>query len=368
MIATHTDHVGSLLRPSTLLRARESFAAGESTAEELRRVEDSAIDRVVALQEEAGCEVVTDGEYRRVSFQSVIVEAADGFGEWDLDAFLWGDWYGDDLEPWHRPRPDALGVVSRLVPKRHPAAEEFGHLRKRSDRILKVTLPSPSLLGNFWSAERSREIYPTLDDFLDDVAALVRGEVAKLTHLGCRYVQLDAPHYPLLVDERTCAFYQEQGWSTTEWLRRGIELDNAVMASFPEVTFGMHLCRGNQNSRWLASGSYEPIAAEIFPRVNAQRLLLEYDDERSGDFRPLRHVPDDKMVVLGLVTTKSPRMETVVELTRSVREAADFVDLERLALSPQCGFSTSIVGNQIGEECQFAKLRRIAETAGEIWG
>ena len=368
MITAHTDHVGSLLRPPELIRARERFAAGGLTADELRSVEDAAIDSVLGMQEQSGCEVVTDGELRRLSFQSVIVEAADGFGQWDLDAFLWGDWYGAGLEPWHRPRPDDLGVVSRLRPERHPAAEEFRYLRGRIERIIKVTLPSPSLLANFWSADRSKEAYPTLDDFLDDVAALVRAEVAELVGLGCTYVQLDAPHYPLLLDAKTRAFYERQGRDWRRWLRRGIELDNAVIASFPDVTFGMHLCRGNQGSRWLVSGGYEAIAQEVFGGVAVDRLLLEYDDDRSGDFTPLRHVPDDKMVVLGLVTTKSAYLEEPSDLARRIRRAADYIDLERLALSPQCGFSTSIVGNDISEECQFEKLGRIAETASSVWG
>ena len=368
MITAHTEHVGSLLRPADLLRARERLAEGALGRAELASIEDGAIDSALAMQASAGCEVVTDGEFRRVSFQSVIVEAAEGFGEWDLDAFLWGDWYGADLETWHRRRPESLGVVGKLVGKRHPAAEEFDYLRGRTDRIAKITLPSPSLFANFWSPERSKGVYPSLDDFLEDVATLVHGEVAELERLGCRYVQLDAPHYTLLLDEKTRAFYQRQGWSVERWLERGIELDNAVIGSFPDVTFGMHLCRGNQGSRWLVSGGYEPIARQVFERVRVDRLLLEYDDERSGDFTPLRHVPDDRMVVLGLVSTKSASLEEPSELIRQVRRAARYVDLERLALSPQCGFSTSIVGNDITEEGQVAKLELIAETADAIWG
>ncbi len=338
------------------------------TAADLESIEDAAIDSALAMQEEAGCEVVTDGEYRRVSFQSVILEAADGFGEWDIEAFLWGDWYGAGLEPWHRPRPENLGAVDKLVRRKYLAVEEFSFVRGRTNRVVKITLPSPSLLANFWSAERSTPAYPSLDDFLGDVAALVREEVAELARMGCEYIQLDAPHYPLFLDEKTGAFYEQQGWSAQEWLERGIELDNAVIDSFPDVTFGMHLCRGNQGSRWLLSGGYEPIARRLFGSVRVDRLLLEYDDERSGGFAPLEHVPDDKMVVLGLVTTKSGALENPSELIHRVREAAQYVDLERLALSPQCGFSTSVVGNAITPENQAAKLRLIAETAGEIWG
>ncbi len=367
MITARTDHVGSLLRPPDLLRAREERAAGKLDAAEFKAIEDAAIDDVVALEEAAGCEVITDGEFRRLSFQSQITESIHGFGSWDLEAFLWGDWYGDGLEDWHRPRPEDIGVTGKLVRKRHLSAEEFTYLRGRTDRIAKVTLPSPSLLANFWSPEVSREVYPTLNDFLIDVTEILRQEVLELERLGCRYIQLDAPHYPLLIDEETRRFYEGQGWSLDAWLERGIELDNTVIDAPENVTFGFHLCRGNQGNRYLVSGGYEPIARKIFQGVHANRLLLEYDDERSGDFQPLRHVPDDKMVVLGIVTTKSSQVEAQAELEQRVHDAAQVIDLERLAISPQCGFSTSIVGNDLNSDDQTAKLQRLSETAADIW-
>ena len=368
MIRVHTDHVGSLLRPPELLRARETLAAGEIGAAQFKAREDAAIDHVIALQEDAGCEVITDGELRRLSFQSQIAEAVEGFANWGLDSFLWGDWYGDGLEAWHRPRPADLGVARRLVPRRQLSAEEFTYLRARTRRIAKVTLPSPSLLANFWSPERSREVYPTLDGFLVHVTEILQREVIELERLGCRYIQLDAPHYPLLLDDETRAFYERQGWSADAWLERGIELDNAVISAARNITFGFHLCRGNQGSRYLVAGGYEPIARRVFQGVRAHRLLLEYDDERSGDFQPLRHVPNDKMVVLGIMTTKRARVESQSALVARVREALKVIDLERLAISPQCGFSTSIVGNELAEADQIAKLERLAETAAEIWG
>jgi 5-methyltetrahydropteroyltriglutamate--homocysteine methyltransferase len=196
----------------------------------------------------------------------------------------------------------------------------------------------------------------------------MRDEVRELARLGATYLQLDAPHYPLLIDPATRAFYESQGWSLERWLDRGIELDNAVIAAAPGVTFGFHLCRGNQGSRWLVSGGYDPIAPRLFRGVNAQRLLLEYDDERSGSFEPLREVPDDRMVVLGLVTTKSGRREAVEELERRTREAAAFIDLEQLAISPQCGFATSVVGNALTQDDERAKLETIARAAAVIWG
>ena len=189
----------------------------------------------------------------------------------------------------------------------------------------------------------------------------------ELVRLGATYIQIDAPHYPLLCDPRTRSFYEGQGWTVDRWLRRGIELDNALMEGFPQVTFGFHLCRGNQGSRWLASGGYDAIAKTVFRNVKAHRLLLEYDDERSGSFEPLREVPEDKWVVLGLVTTKSPRRETPEDLTARIEEAARYVPLERLALSPQCGFSTSIVGNRISAADQRRKLAIVVETAKRVW-
>jgi 5-methyltetrahydropteroyltriglutamate--homocysteine methyltransferase len=258
-------------------------------------------------------------------------------------------------------------VIGKLVRRRHLSAEEFTYLRGRTGRVAKVTLPSPSLLANFWSSELSRDFYPTLDDFLVDVTEILRQEVLELERLGCRYIQLDAPHYPLLIDEGTRRFYEGQGWSLDAWLGRGIELDNTLIDATDKITFGFHLCRGNQGNRYLVSGGYEPIAQKIFQGVHADRLLLEYDDERSGDFQPLQHVPDDKMVVLGIMTTKSPRLEAKSDLERRVREAAKVIDLEQLAISPQCGFSTSIVGNDLNSDDQAAKLQRLAETAAEIW-
>jgi 5-methyltetrahydropteroyltriglutamate--homocysteine methyltransferase len=185
--------------------------------------------------------------------------------------------------------------------------------------------------------------------------------------LGCTYIQIDAPHYPLLLDPQTRAFYEHQGWPLDRWLQRGIEMDNAIMGDFPAVTFGFHLCRGNQGSRWLVEGGYDLIAKPIFKGIRANRLLLEYDDERSGSFEPLKEVPTDKIVVLGLVTTKTPRRETPEQLMARVREASRYFPLEQLALSPQCGFATSIIGNKITEEDEAYKLRTIAETAKRLW-
>ena len=368
MISTHADIVGSLLRPPWLLQARQNLEANTLTRAEFKAIEDQAVDAAVALQEEAGLEVVTDGEMRRQSFQSQLPEAVDGFGEYALDAFLWGDWRGGaEVGDKSTERPARLGAVGKLTRRRHLCVEEFTYLRARTRRVPKVSLPSPSLWTNFWSPDLSADAYPTLDHFLADVAAILRDEVAELVRLGATYIQLDAPHYPLLIDPRTRSFYESRGWDLDRWLGAGIELDNAVMANFPQVTFGFHLCRGNQDSRWLVEGDYDAIAAPIFKSIRAHRLLLEYDDPRSGSFAPLRQVPDDKIVVLGLVSTKKPDLETRDSLVARIKEAARYFPLEQLALSPQCGFASSIVGNRLSVEDQQRKLQLVVETAASVW-
>jgi 5-methyltetrahydropteroyltriglutamate--homocysteine methyltransferase len=368
VIEARAEHVGSLLRPPALIAAREARAAGGLGDAEFKAIEDEAVREVVALQELAGCPVVTDGELRRESFQSELVAATDGFEGVSLDAWLWGEWHSEQLGDKTVERPAELAVVRPLQRRRGLAAEEFSFLRAITGRLAKVTLPSPGLFANLWSPERSRQAYPSFDDFMADVVDVLRREVQELRRLGCRYVQLDAPHYPLLIEPTWRAFYEARGWSVERWLSYGIELDNAVIDAAPGVTFGFHLCRGNQDSRWLVAGGYDEIAAPIFRGVRADRLLLEYDDERSGGFAPLRLVPDDKLVVLGLVTTKSPRRETEAGLEARIREAAELVGLERLALGTQCGFSTSIVGNAVTLDDERRKLEVIVRTAARVWG
>jgi len=367
-VTPRSDVVGSLLRPSELLDARDRFARGELDAAAFKRIEDAAVDEVLRRQAEAGLDAVTDGELRRLSFQAQMVESVDGFGDWDLDAFLWGEWHSDVVEDKQVERPQ-LAVTGRLRRRRFLSAEEFTYARGRADGVLKVTLPSPTLFAQFWEHDRSSSVYPTLESFVDDVAGILREEVEELVRLGATYVQIDAPHYPLLIEPRYRAVYESRGWPADRRLEFGLAYDNALMEDMPaHVTFGFHLCRGNQGSRWLVEGGYDWLAERLFPRVRAARLLLEYDDERSGGFEPLRFVPEDKVVVLGLVTTKTGRRETIDELAARVEDAARFVPLERLALSPQCGFGTSVVGNAISPDDQWAKLATVAAAARHIWG
>ncbi len=366
------EHVGSLLRPAYLLDARAAYESRDIGPAEFKAAEDRAVREVVALQDGLDLPVINDGEMRRESFQAELTAACYGFAGVSLDAWLWGDWHSDEVGDASISRPQELAVVAPLRKRRNLAAEEFTFVRAcagaSADRQVKVTLPSPTLFANLWSPEQSAGAYPTLDAFMDDVVAVMRDEVAELVRLGCSYIQLDAPHYPLLIDPTWRDFYEARGWPMQRWLSYGIELDNAVIEAGRPATFGFHLCRGNQRSRWLVAGGYEPIAGPIFGGVHADRLLLEYDDERSGSFDVLSLVPDDKVVVLGLVTTKTSRVEPEAEVADRVLQAAARTGVDRLAVSPQCGFATSSAGNSITPEAQRAKLALLVKVAGDLLG
>jgi 5-methyltetrahydropteroyltriglutamate--homocysteine methyltransferase len=368
VVTARVEHVGSLLRPDYLRAARTAYASGELPAHDFKLIEDRAVRSVVALQEEAGLPVVNDGEMRRESFQSELAAACDGFTGIGIDAWLWGAWRSAEVGDATIERPLDLAVVAPLRKRRNLAAEEFTFLRSVTDRQTKVTLPSPTLFANLWSPERSTGGYRDLDAFMSDVVEVLQDEVRELVRLGCSYIQIDAPHYPLLIEEQWRAFYEGRGWPMERWLSYGIELDNAVIDAGRPATFGFHLCRGNQLSRWLVSGGYDPIAAPIFGQIHADRLLLEYDDERSGTFDPLRSVPDDKTVVLGLVTTKTSQLESMAEIEARLSQASSVVSRERLAISPQCGFATSVAGNAITEEAERAKLELLVEAAADFLG
>ena len=367
MVTARAEHVGSLLRPRELLDARADRSAGQIEPAAFKRIEDHAIREAVALQESVGLEIVTDGELRRESFQSELTAAVDGVEGVGIDAWLWGEWHSGTAGDRSVARPPGLAVTERLHRRRFLASEEFTFLRAATTRLAKITLPSPTLFANLWDPARSRAAYPRFDDFMGDVVEILVEEVQELQRLGCNYIQIDAPHYPLLIDPRWRAFYEDRGWTLEHWLSYGIELDNAVIAAAPGVTFGFHLCRGNQDSRWLVAGAYDAIAVPIFGAITAHRLLLEYDDERSGSFEALASVPEDKLVVLGLVTTKTGHMETVAELEARIAEAARVIDRDRLALGTQCGFSTSVLGNRITAEDQRRKLELITQTASRVW-
>jgi 5-methyltetrahydropteroyltriglutamate--homocysteine methyltransferase len=355
------DVVGSLLRPPDLTAARKRAEAGELGAAEFKALEDRAVDEAIRLQEDAGIDVVTDGEMRRWAFFGHLIDSLEGFDRLGGWAIPFRDETGEELV---LQRPVVTG---RLQWRRGMCAEEWTYLRARAGRAGKVTLLSAQQAAAYYDPEKSGGAYPTRDAYLADVVDLTRREVAELARLGCTYVQVDAPQYAALLDPKLREGYRQRGSDPDELLDRCIELDNAIIEGHPGVTFGLHVCRGNNQSKFYAAGDYEPIA-RIFERTRFQRFLLEYDDERSGGFEPLRHVPEDRVVVLGLVTTKKERLETDEEVRARIEEAAQYVPLERLALSPQCGFASTEEGNRISPERQREKLELVARVARAVWG
>src|SRR6187399_2032969 len=359
MPAWRSDVVGSLLRPDYLKDARRRRERGDMTAAEFKRIEDRAVDEAIALQEACGLEVLTDGEMRRYAFFGHLVDAFEGFdrkGGWSV-TFRDGEGHSAALE-----RPV---VVEKLRLRRQMSVEEFTYLRGRTSRAVKVTLISAQQVAAYYDPDKSRGAYPTRDAYLADLVDYTRREIAELARLGCEYVQIDAPQYAALLDETIREGYRRRGADPDRLLDTCIELDNAIIAGHAGVTFGIHICRGNHKSMFYASGGYDRIAQQIFSRSRFQRFLLEYDDERSGTFEPLRHVPDDRVVVLGLVSSKRAQLEAGADIERRIAEASRIVPLERLALSPQCGFASTSEGNRLTPDDQRQKLELVARTAGE---
>jgi 5-methyltetrahydropteroyltriglutamate--homocysteine methyltransferase len=360
-VIARSDVVGSLLRPPALVAARKAYEAGSIGPAELKKVEDSAVDAAVAMQEAAGLDVVTDGEFRRYAFYGHLIDSVDGFDRTGGWAIPFRDEAGEELVL-RRPV-----VVEKLRWQRSLCGEEWTYLRARAKKVGKVTLLSAQQTAAYYDPEKSKGAYQTRDEYLADIVDIGRREVAELVRLGCTYIQVDAPQYAALLDREMREGYRKRGSDPEEVIDRCIEMDNAIIAGHPEVTFGIHICRGNNQSKFYAEGDYEPIS-RIFQKTNFQRFLLEYDDQRSGGFAPLRHVPEDRTVVLGLVTTKKGRLESADELRTRIEEASAYVPMERLALSPQCGFASTMEGNRITPEEQLRKLELVASVAREVWG
>jgi 5-methyltetrahydropteroyltriglutamate--homocysteine methyltransferase len=356
------DHVGSFLRPAELLEAR---AAG-APPERLRELEDHHILRVLARQKALGFEVFTDGELRRRNFMSDFTDAVDGFDFGDAVA---RSWRGTTAAP----VSSVTGIVHARIRQRHRlTAHELPFLQAHSPGAIKMTLPSPTQFPAIaYKRGVSDRVYPSHSAFLWDVVAIIRAEVAALAAEGVPYIQIDAPRYSYYVDPKWRAFIRdEMGLAPEAALDEAIRADSACLeaARRPGVTLAIHLCRGNNRSHWYAEGGYDPIAEKLFGALPVDRFLLEYDDERSGTFEPLRFVPRGKTVVLGLVSSKRPELESRQTLIRRIEEAARYVPLEHLALSPQCGFASTMEGNLLAEDDQWAKLRLVVETAREVWG
>ncbi len=362
------DHVGSFLRPKFLLDAREQKAKGQITAEQLRAVEDKAITEIVKFQEDVGLQSITDGEFRRTYFHIDFLEELGGVVT-DIPVSVLRPDGVKELAP------PVMRVVDKVRHVKDIQRADFEYLQSQitpgKGRVAKVTIPSPTMLHfRGGRAGISKQHYPELDPaFYQDVADAYGAELRSLADAGCNYVQMDDTNLAYLCDDKMREAARQRGDDPSELPHRYANFINLVVAQKPAgMTLAMHLCRGNFKSTHAASGNYEPVAEALLAEMNLDAYFLEYDDDRSGDFRPLRFVPKGKTVVLGLVTTKFGAMESKDDLKRRIDEAAKYVPLDQLCLSPQCGFSSTVHGNDIAVEAQRNKLRLVIETAQEVWG
>jgi 5-methyltetrahydropteroyltriglutamate--homocysteine methyltransferase len=359
------DHVGSFLRPPELLAARDEVAKGKLTRAALRVVEDEAIRGVVKMQENAGLEGITDGEFRRTYFHIDFLERLHGVVTKGGGSVSFRTASGNvDFAP------PVMHVTDKVKHVEPIQLKDFEFLAGTTARTPKVSIPSPTMLHfRGGRAAVSQDAYPELPAFFDDVAAAYRAEIQSLSTAGCRYLQLDDTNLAYLCDANMRAGARARGDDPDELPRRYATFINAAIAERPrDMVACIHLCRGNFKSAWVAEGGYEPVAEVLFNELNVDGYFLEYDDARSGDFAPLRFVPKGKRVVLGIVSSKLDSVEKKDDLKRRIDEAAKFVPLDQLALSPQCGFSSTVHGNEIAREVQAAKLRLVVETAHDVWG
>ena len=357
------DHIGSLLRPAKLRHAFREFNAGKLKDHEFRAIQDEAIVDIVRLQEEVGLEVVNDGEFRRGSYWGRFVQLTSGLAVNDA-VFKFHDDQGKEVD---FTAPHVIGKVRRGRPI---AVDEVAFLRRVSHKILKVTLPSPSTM-HFYRGSRyaDRGLYDSLSDFFIDLAGVYREEIAELANAGARYVQLDEVALAMLCDPAVREKVKRDGQDPDRLVDLYVDAINESVRGRPAtVVVGVHMCRGNFKGLYLSAGGYESVAERFFQKADVNHFLLEYDTPRAGDFAPLRFVPKRKGVVLGLVSSKVSTLEPVDQLRRRVDEATKHVDAERLALSPQCGFASTVAGNPITEADMRAKLARVVEAARAIWG
>jgi len=360
------DHVGSFLRPKFLLEAREQRAKGEITPEQLRAVEDKAITEIVKFQEDVGLQSVTDGEFRRTYFHIDFLEQLGGV-KTDIPVMI------EKPDGTQELAPPVMRVIDKVRHVKDIQRADFEYLKSQvsAGRTPKVTIPSPTMLHfRGGRAGISKQHYPELDpEFYDDVANAYGEELQSLSDAGCTYVQMDDTNLAYLCDEKMREAARQRGDDPNELPHRYAGFINKVVAHKPAgMTLAMHLCRGNFKSTHAAAGNYEPVAEALLAEMNLDAYFLEYDDDRSGDFRPLRYLPKGKIVVLGLVTTKFGEMESKDALKRRIDEAAKYAPLEQLCLSPQCGFSSTVHGNNIAVQAQRDKLRLVVEVAQEVWG
>ena len=365
-IPARYDHVGSFLRPAYLLEAREQKAKGQITPEQLRVVEDKAITEIVKFQEEIGLKSVTDGEFRRTYFHIDFLEQMGGV-KTDVPVTI------ERPDGTQELAPPVIRVIDKVRHVKDIQLADFNYLKSQIAKgsTPKVTIPSPTMLHfRGGRAGISKDAYPELDPaFYDDVAKAYGDELRSLSAAGCNYVQMDDTNLAYLCDDKMREAARLRGDDPNELPHRYAAFINKVVAQKPAgMTLAMHLCRGNFKSHHFAAGNYEPVAEALLSEMDIDAYFLEYDDDRSGDFRPLRFLPKGKLVVLGLVTTKFGAMESKDSLKRRIDEAAKFAPMDQLALSPQCGFSSTVHGNNIAVEDQRNKLRLVIKTAQEVWG
>ena len=361
------EQVGSLLRPPELLATRAAYAAGRIDLNALRSVEDAAIRKAVERQREIGIDVYADGELRRGSWLTGMADAVDGFVVDSADSVL--------LE-WHGPGGGAEKTTAKIVGatlrKRHMLTEqEVPFMKAIGATPFKITVPAPSnFVPTGFKPGVTDQHYKDRDELLADLVTIVRDEVRWLVRQGVTYIQLDAPFYSHYLDPQHREAMKQSGGDPDAEFEAAVAGDNAVLAGLvrPGVTLAVHVCRGNSRSRWYTEGGYDAIAEKLFTRLDVDRFLLEYDTERAGSFEPLRLVPRGKDVVLGLVTTKEPRLEREDDLRRRIDEAARYVPLDHLALSPQCGFASVAAGNLLSMDDQWRKLELVVRTARKVWG
>src|SRR5712691_1185922 len=357
------DHVGSLLRPAALKAARAARERGEIGAKELAKTEDREIEKIIRKQEEVGLKAVTDGEFRRAFWNYDFLGLLDG-----VEAYL-----GERKIKFQgaQPKPMMLRVVGKLGSySAHPMVEHFKFVKAHSKAMPKMTIPSPSSLHFRYGRDAVPEsIYPSMDDFYRDLGESYRKAVRAFADAGCRYLQLDEVNFTYLCDPKLRALVADRGEDPDQLPHVYARMINAALSDLPaDTTKAMHLCRGNFQSTFVASGGYEPVAEILFNEIAIDAYFMEYDSERAGGFEPLRFVPAGKTVVLGLVTSKRGTLEEKDALKRRIDQAARFVPLERLCLSPQCGFASTEEGNILSEDEQWAKLARVVEVAEEVWG
>ncbi len=365
-LPAHYDHVGSFLRPKELLEARAQNTSGAISSEQLRRVEDKAIAEIVKFQEDVGLKSITDGEFRRTYFHIDFLEQIGGV-KTDVPVTIQRPDGTQELAP------PVMRVIDKVRHVKDIQLADFQYLKAQvsAGNTPKVTIPSPTMLHfRGGRAGISKQHYPELDpDFYQDVANAYGDELRSLAAAGCTYVQMDDTNLAYLCDEKMREAARHRGDDPNELPHRYAKFINLVVAQKPQgMLLAMHLCRGNFKSTHAASGNYEPVAEALLREMNLDAYFMEYDDDRSGDFKPLRYLPKGKTVVLGLVTTKFGAMESKDDLKRRIDEAARYAPLEQLALSPQCGFSSTVHGNDIAVEAQRAKLRLVVETAQDVWG